>query len=196
MSSRRLPFVAIVLAALAVAGCAGAPSRFGSPGASTGGLPVAPLAPAGMRRLRPSRHQRYRLILPLVYTDQTFFVAGFTTCGDVGPGSAPPYTQPATAPLALAGNIVVVPACAPPAAVAGRPVSPLYVIAIRRGGHHRPARVGRSGSRPTLGVALAGPALVTTDPWSFAPFVPSPALRGGRTYAFFVAESDAPALRE
>jgi hypothetical protein len=136
----------------------------------------------------PSPPHGYHAIVGLNFDGTTFTVANAANCTPV---AAPtPYAPPSSGPLTLAGPVVIEPTCAPPSSSSGG--GQLYIVAtVANWAGHYPGRGtgpnwGQYGNQ-LWGIAIAGPAGGTSDPWSFTPLTPSLPLLQGVDYLFYVA---------
>ncbi|MBV8489538.1 MAG: hypothetical protein JO199_03335 [Candidatus Eremiobacteraeota bacterium] len=129
----------------------------------------------------PSPPQAYRSVVPLDY-DGTNFTAAGTPCNGFTPPS--PYPAPTTGPLTLSGAVTVTPTCAP-----SNPSTSLYIVATLAGWTGDASKHPADGKGPLLyGVAIAGPATASSNPWSFTPYPTPLTLVSGVNYLFYVAQ--------
>lgn len=166
-------FVLMIAAVAAFAGCSG-------PGSS---LPSGPASGTAMHLLAPQaapvsaiRHIYGRL----TFDGTTFTEAADAHCGHRGLGGMKPYTAPASGGLVLGASLSLAPRCVPSK---GPSSAELYVFAIRLHAHHG----GHGGGAHFDGVAIAGPANLTDNPWVFAPTSPGLTMVAGDKYDFVVA---------
>lgn len=146
----------------------------------------------------PSTPQPYRAVVPLNFDGTNFTVPTIASCTSIG--TPAPYVPTSTGPLTLAAPVTVTPTCAPAAPSASATPAPLYVVATLaswhhddRGGNpghgHGPPGGSHGGDGCTIfGIAIAGPANVADNPWSFTPLSPALTLVSGVSYAFYVGQ--------
>lgn len=152
-------------------------------GPSGGGIPsgTAPGSPA--LRALPDKASTgliiRRVYAGLSFDGTTFTVVAHKSCGHRGLGGAVPYLAPATGSLVIAAPVPITPVCVPNPAPSTAPLIYIFAIARHKGAH------GAHWS----GVAVAGPAALTDNPWVFAPLAPGLTMTGGQNYDFVVASS-------
>jgi hypothetical protein len=198
-----------VIPAVAIAGPASIPSNpwvFApdSPGLTMQGgmsygffiaiaLPSPPPTPSPL----PSGTGNYFLLHPLSFNGTTFTVVP-GSCFGFYHGNAPPYVAPTSGPLTLSGPVTVTPTCVPsplPSALpSSAPIAQLYIVALplpSSPGAKPLAKIsaswqhGRHHGIPAT--AIAGPAYLASNPWTFAPDTPGLTMAGGTSYGFFIA---------
>ncbi len=118
----------------------------------------------------------FSLVAPLAFTGASFQIPDlFNTngCGNVGTGSAPPFTARGSGNFTLGVALVsLVPTCAPSVDEG------LYVIAVQAG--------SSAGGGTVQGWPVAGPADSLSAPWVFTPTPGTFVTQAGTSYSFFI----------
>lgn len=135
---------------------------------------------------QPSSAPLTRIVVPVQFDGTTFSTVASSGCGPRSPAQQP-YIAPSSGPLILSGNVSIIPTCLPSPLPSNAP--PLYLVAVNVNGWHHGHDAKHWGPPPpnTIVTAIAGPAGVSENPWSFAPLSPGLTMSQGQGYLFYIA---------